>query len=100
MSLVSRVTDLAVAIRDKINAMMPRLLPSGGTAGQVLRKTSSTNYATGWATLPAATTTTDGVMSASDKIKLDAVGLMANRAATISASAPSGGVNGDVWFKT
>lgn len=99
MSLVSRITDLAVAIRDKINAMMPRLMPSGGAAGQVLRKASATDYAAAWATLPAATTTVDGVMSAADKIKLDAVGSMANRAVTISASAPSGGANGDVWLK-
>lgn len=99
MSLVSRVTDLAVAIRDKINAMMPRLMPSGGTAGQVLRKTAATDYAAGWATMPTATTAADGVMSAADKIKLDAVGSMANRAVTISTSAPSGGANGDVWLK-
>ncbi|CDX21459.1 conserved hypothetical protein [Mesorhizobium plurifarium] len=31
--------------------------------------------------------------------KLAAVGTMANRAVTISTSAPSGGIDGDVWFK-
>jgi len=50
MSLASQVTLLAGAIRDKINAMMPRLLPSGGTTGQVLAKSSATDYATGWTT--------------------------------------------------
>lgn len=99
MSLASRVADLAVAIRDKINAMMPRLQPVGGAAGQVLRKTSAVDYAAAWATLPAATTTTDGQMSAADKAKLDGVKSMANRALTISTSAPSGGADGDVWFK-
>jgi hypothetical protein len=48
MSLASQVSALAGAIRDKINTMMPRLLPAGGTTGQVLSKTSGTNYDTGW----------------------------------------------------
>ncbi|AXQ69154.1 hypothetical protein HOU02_gp130 [Caulobacter phage CcrBL9] len=47
-TLISRISDLAVAIRTKINAMMPRLLPSGGIAGQKLVKTSSSDYAVGW----------------------------------------------------
>jgi hypothetical protein len=46
-----------------------------------------------------ATTGTAGFMSASDKTKLDAVGTMANRAFTVSTSDPSGGSNGDIWFK-
>lgn len=46
----------------------------------------------------AATTATDGFMSAADKVRLDAVGTMAARNLTVSASAPSGGVHGDVWF--
>lgn len=49
MSLAARVTDLAAAVRDKINLMVPRLLPSGGSTGQVLAKTAATNYAAGWA---------------------------------------------------
>lgn len=40
-----------------------------------------------------------GFMTGADKAKLNAVGTMANRAVTISASDPSGGANGDVWFK-
>jgi hypothetical protein len=40
-----------------------------------------------------------GFMTGADKAKLDAVGTMANRAVTISTSDPSGGVNGDIWFK-
>lgn len=47
----------------------------------------------------AATTGAAGFMSAADKTKLNAVGTMANRALTISTSDPSGGVDGDVWFK-
>lgn len=51
MSLASRISDLAGAVRDKINLMMPRLLPAGGSSGQVLAKTSATDYATSWQTV-------------------------------------------------
>ena len=53
MSLVSRVSAGFTAVRDKINLMVPRLLPAGGSAGQVLSKTSASDYATAWTT-PAA----------------------------------------------
>lgn len=49
MSLVERIGDLAAAIRDKLNLMMPRLLPAGGAAGHVLTKTASADYAAAWA---------------------------------------------------
>lgn len=42
------MADLAAAIRDKINVMVPRLLPAGGTTGQVLSKTGAADYAAGW----------------------------------------------------
>lgn len=48
MTLASRVSDLAIAIRNKINTMMPRLLPQGGTVGQVLAKSADTDYAVEW----------------------------------------------------
>lgn len=47
-TLISRLTDFAAAVRDKINAMMPRLQPQGGTAGQALLKTSANDYASVW----------------------------------------------------
>lgn len=46
-----------------------------------------------------ATPSSSGLMSAGDKAKLDQVGTMANRNATISSGDPSGGGDGDVWFK-
>lgn len=46
MSITSRVTDLATSVRTKINAMMPRLLATGGTAGQVYKRIGSSH---GWA---------------------------------------------------
>lgn len=53
MSLASRVSAGFTAVRDKINLMVPRLLPAGGSAGQVLAKTSASDYAAAWTT-PAA----------------------------------------------
>ncbi len=47
-TLVSHITDLATAIRNKLNLMTPRLIPAGGILGQVLAKTSSTDYAVAW----------------------------------------------------
>lgn len=52
MSIASRVSDLAAAIRDKINSMMPRLLPIGGSSGQVLVKSSATNFDVDWIDAP------------------------------------------------
>lgn len=46
-----------------------------------------------------ATTGAAGFMSAADKTALDAVGTMANRAFTVSTADPSGGADGDIWFK-
>ena len=49
MTLAARLSALAEAVRDKLNLMTPRLLPSGGTAGQALVKTGSGDYETEWA---------------------------------------------------
>lgn len=50
MSLATRIADGFAAVRNKLNLMVPRLLPSGGSTGQVLTKSSSDDYATGWTT--------------------------------------------------
>ena len=49
--------------------------------------------------MAAATASANGYMTSTYAAKLDAVGTMANRAVTISASDPSGGSDGDIWFK-
>lgn len=48
MSLVNRLIDLVVAVRSKLNTIMPRLLPAGGAIGAVLRKSSSNDYDVEW----------------------------------------------------
>ena len=48
MSLVSRINDLTIAVREKFNTLMPRLLPSGGTVGQVITKTGVADLVFAW----------------------------------------------------
>lgn len=48
MALIDQISLLATAIKNKLNTMTPRLLPSGGVTNQVLAKSSNTNYATTW----------------------------------------------------
>jgi hypothetical protein len=48
MSISSRIYDLAQAVREKINEMMPRLIPTGGGAGQTLVKRSSDDFDLAW----------------------------------------------------
>ena len=48
-TLASRLADVVGAIRDKFNAIAPRLVATGGTAGQLLRKASSTANDFAWA---------------------------------------------------
>lgn len=50
MPLASRLTDLATALRDKFNAINPRLLPTGGATGQVLAKSSGSDFDVTWQT--------------------------------------------------
>ena len=51
MTLEDRLSAVVAAIRDKIVAMMPRLIPAGGTTGQALVKSSSSDYAASWQTV-------------------------------------------------
>ncbi|MCI1142141.1 hypothetical protein MOP88_07275 [Sphingomonas sp. WKB10] len=50
-TLASRISDLAGAIRDKFNQIMPRLLPPGGNTGQVLSKASNADNSFQWSTV-------------------------------------------------
>ena len=51
MSVVSQIQTLASRIANEIrDAVKPRLLPTGGAAGQVLTKASSTDGDADWST--------------------------------------------------
>ncbi|MGH0331007.1 hypothetical protein [Sinorhizobium meliloti] len=79
MSVVSSVSSLATRIGNEIrDAVKPRLLPSGGTTGQVLNKTSGTNYAVGWTSL----------------------GTGASKNIHVGTTAPASPAEGDVWIDT
>ena len=51
MDLSSRISQLATRIANYLrDSVIPRLLPSGGVSGQVLSKSSGTDYAVVWVT--------------------------------------------------
>jgi hypothetical protein len=66
--------------------------------------TGGTITTTGTIGLPNATTSASGAMSAADKTLLNAVpsnvGTNASGTRTVSTSAPTGGVDGDIWYQT
>lgn len=76
-----KVKEIIYDIKDAIARL--RSIPSGGTAGQFLKKNSNTSYDASWAdiTIPEytdATSTSSGLMSANDKIKLDGFSTASN----------------------
>lgn len=48
--LDDRLKSFAAAIKTKLDALQARLVPAGGSSGQVLAKASSTNFDLTWAT--------------------------------------------------
>lgn len=53
----------------------------------------------GKASTAVATQTTDGLLSAADKVKLDTLGTLATHNAYISFASPMGGIDHDFWFR-
>ena len=51
MALVDQINALATRIAAQFrDTVMPRVLPAGGSTGQVLTKTAGTNYSVNWQT--------------------------------------------------
>ena len=51
MDLSARISLLATRVANYLrDSVIPRLLPSGGNSGQVLSKSSGTDYAVSWVT--------------------------------------------------
>lgn len=48
-TLEQRLVAFAQRVRDQFNTIKPRLMPSGGLVGQVLKKTTAADYAADWA---------------------------------------------------
>jgi hypothetical protein len=79
MSLAGNVSLLATRIANVIrDSVMPRVLPAGGTTGQVLNKTSATNYQTAWTSL----------------------GTAASLNITVGTTAPASPAVGQIWIDT
>jgi len=60
MSLESRIIELITSIGADIKALFGRSLPPGGSAGQVLSKSSSANYAATWVDVTGVANGVDG----------------------------------------
>jgi hypothetical protein len=105
MTLVAQIQSLALRVASEIrDAIRPRLLPPGGTTGQVLQKTATTNYASGWAT-PFSGAYSDlmdkpALFSGkySDLSGLPVLGTAAAKNLHIGTTAPPSPANGDVWI--
>lgn len=78
-------------------------IPSGGSSGQILRWSAAGTAAWGAdnnTTYSAATTSKTGLMSSTDKTKLDGIATGATRVVVSrGTSAPSGGSNGNIYIQ-
>ncbi len=68
MTLQQRISALITAIGTDVKDIYTKVVPAGGTTGQVLRKTSNTSYATEWATPSSTGATIDDTTAAADKV--------------------------------
>ncbi|AYQ31453.1 hypothetical protein [Runella sp. SP2] len=50
MTLQERISALITAIGTDVKALFMRSMPAGGSTGQVLTKTSNSDYSTSWQT--------------------------------------------------
>jgi hypothetical protein len=99
MTLVARLSLVFQAIAAEIKAIIARSIPAGGTAGQVLTKTSATDYAVQWSSIIAAVlsgyVSSTGTIAATDTIlaaigKLNGnIGLKSNLSLTVSTKTAS-----------
>lgn len=90
----STLKDRINNIEYGLNTAIAAKLPTGGTTGQVLVKSSGSDYAVSWSsTITGYVSQTNGTVSTASTSS----GVVRN--IYVSTSAPSGGTDGDVWFK-
>lgn len=82
MTLQQRISALITAIGADIKALYGRALPSGGTTGQALRKSSGTNYAVEWYTPSAGAVINDAAASSGETYSSTKIEAVATAAAT------------------
>lgn len=89
-TLKDRINNIEYGLNNATN----RSLPAGGTTGQVLVKSSNSNYAVSWSsTISGYVSQTNGTVTSAST----ASGVVRN--IFTSTSSPTGGNDGDVWLK-
>lgn len=82
MTLAARLSALVTVIVTDINTLFGRQIPSGGTTGQALRKSSNTNYATEWYTPSVGAVINDAAASSGQTYSSTKIEAVATAAAT------------------
>lgn len=95
MSLVSNIQAVLTRIAGEFNTIKGKLIPAGGTTGQVLTKNSGTDHDTVWA---------DPSVPSHDHSISDVVGLQTaldgkQKTITQSSTQPSNPSVGDLWIE-
>lgn len=95
MSLESRIIELITSIGADIKALFGRSLPPGGSAGQVLSKSSSANYAATWVDVTGAADGADGASAYEVAIQNGFVGTEAQWLASLVGPQGPQGLQGE-----
>lgn len=96
MSLESRIIELITSIGADIKALFGRSLPPGGSAGQVLSKSSSANYAATWVDVTGAADGADGASAYEVAIQNGFVGTEAQWLASLVGPQGPQGIQGEI----
>jgi microcystin-dependent protein len=96
MSLLSNVEDVLTRIATEFKTLRGRVMPAGGTAGQVITKINSTDYNASWQ---------DPQLPVHDHEISEVVGLQTTldgkqKVITQSSTAPASPAVGDLWIET
>jgi hypothetical protein len=94
MTLQERLSALITAIGADIKALFSQSIPSGGTTGQALRKTSGTNYATEWYTPAVGAAINDSASGSSTTYSSTKIEAVATAAATAAKNELLNGAGG------
>ncbi|PWV97702.1 hypothetical protein DFR52_106227 [Hoeflea marina] len=98
VSAIDALVDGAPGTLDTLNELAAALADNDSFAATITAALAG-KAATGHVHAAVVAGGASGFMTGADKTRLNAVGTMANRTLTISTADPSGGVDGDVWFK-
>lgn len=98
VSAIDALVDGAPGTLDTLNELAAALADNGNFAATVTTALAG-KAATSHVHAAVVAGGASGFMTGADKTKLNAVGTMANRALIVSTAAPTGGVDGNVWFQ-